>query len=376
MSKEAVNLKQPSKLRGWVRHAWRETLHLLGLERPFQIFLRGMLAAAGVAVVYLWGSRGAGFDQALSVVVSVAVVALLVPVVFLWQFATTPYRTEREAARILLEEKRSLESRLIPTESKARTHYPDWPIDELFFHLRPDLFSSNESGGQNVCVWETVEQVFRDAAALDKLAVWGREFDEAGVDRVIFNSHNPPERIDAKYWRKANLTHNFYQSGQNLDRSHTYAKPGSGLPNYCDLRVNREEALALWPEPFPETDIRVDVELSGNGVEKVHEDSLVGVEKISIDEVDKRVVRVYFYRPIALSYTFTAISEGGTAILNPVHRPEYFEMRLTGGGSNTYRARIAVISIGSTKLLPFQRTWERAFANMKYGDAHDHPAHD
>jgi len=61
---------------------------------------------------------------------------------------------------------------------------------------------------------------------------------------------NPPKQIDPSYWHDATFTFWFFQEGDKgrFGDSHTYPRHGSGLPDYCDIQVNRAEAISIWPD--------------------------------------------------------------------------------------------------------------------------------
>lgn len=115
------------------------------------------------------------------------------------------------------------------------TPFPDWPIRELFFYLRPDLVDDHKKN-----LWEKVGLEIRDNLSVGRLLIWGRKRDALPGKRSNF-SLIPPE-----YWKpEVDFTYWF------LDDSHQHAchvDPPTklGLPGYSDLHVNKAQAIKIW----------------------------------------------------------------------------------------------------------------------------------
>jgi hypothetical protein len=115
---------------------------------------------------------------------------------------------------------------------------PDWPIQELFYHIKPDLLENADEAA-----WETIGGDLRDAFALNLIKVWGRPIGD-GIGRML--GERPVLRlIDSGYWHSAHFTYAFFDDTAG-DAPHTYAERNSDLPEYTDLRVNRAETLTAW----------------------------------------------------------------------------------------------------------------------------------
>jgi hypothetical protein len=116
--------------------------------------------------------------------------------------------------------------------------HPDWPIRELFFHIRPDLLEN-----PNEAAWESVGNDLRDAFALNLVKVWGRPVAD-GIAKML--GEQPVLRlIESSYWHSAHFTFAFFDDTAG-DAPHTYTDRESSLPEYTDLRVNRAEVLTVW----------------------------------------------------------------------------------------------------------------------------------
>jgi hypothetical protein len=116
---------------------------------------------------------------------------------------------------------------------------PDWTIHELFYYLRPNLSPNGPTG-----LWDEVGSDVLDKLSSGELRAWGREIVRGAT--TILHSLAP---IDPGYWRAARLTYVFLLDDHERDVHATQHAP-STLPDYADLRVNRENAVKLWPHPL------------------------------------------------------------------------------------------------------------------------------
>jgi hypothetical protein len=108
--------------------------------------------------------------------------------------------------------------------------YPNMTIRELFFHIRPDLIEEKR--------WIEVGRDIVDHFSTGRLKVWGRPINRVG-------RRGPMKSVDEPgYWTRAEFSYWFLKE-DGRESAHTL----TGLPDYADLQVNREEALRIWPEP-------------------------------------------------------------------------------------------------------------------------------
>ena len=112
---------------------------------------------------------------------------------------------------------------------------PDWPIRNLFFHIRPDLVDDSEAKA-----WKTVGDDVKDKFSVGSLQVWGREIDRNSQRLSLVE-------IDKKFWAHARFSYWFLAEGHEV-LMHAETDSTSIRLQYADLRVNRSQALALWPK--------------------------------------------------------------------------------------------------------------------------------
>jgi hypothetical protein len=116
---------------------------------------------------------------------------------------------------------------------------PDWSIQELFYYLRPNLSPNGPTA-----LWDEVGGDVLDKLSSGQLHAWGREIVRGAT--TTFHSLAP---IDRAYWRVARFTYAFLLDEHERD-VHAKQHAQSTLPDYADLRVNRENAVKLWPHPL------------------------------------------------------------------------------------------------------------------------------
>jgi hypothetical protein len=117
----------------------------------------------------------------------------------------------------------------------------DWRIHELFSHIQPDLLEQPDEHA-----WERIGNDIRDEFSLGRLKVWGRP-PTSGIGAVL--KERPALRpIEPIYWHSAHFTYHFFDDSA-VNAPHTYMEPDSELPIYTDLRVNRAQAVRMWPGP-------------------------------------------------------------------------------------------------------------------------------
>jgi hypothetical protein len=131
----------------------------------------------------------------------------------------------------------------------SRVAYPDWTIRELFFRIRPDLLEEPQEER-----WAAVGREVMDHFSTGRLKVWGRPMNRVG-------RQGPMKAVDEPgYWARAEFSYRFLAE-DGRKKAHTWVKTETGLPDYADLQVNREEALRIWPEPGKSSDDRTEIML-------------------------------------------------------------------------------------------------------------------
>jgi hypothetical protein len=175
---------------------------------------------------------------ALATASALASIVLAFIVIFFTRFALAPaqvYSEQRELADGL---QRDLERIQSGWRSSAE---PNWTIRDVFFYLEPNALDEPKKA-----LWEQASVRIRDAATLGRLKVWGRPFKTKLGEWV--GERAALREIESSYWRTAYFTYLFFDDASGVAAAHCYADRDQGVPSYTDLQVNREQALALWPE--------------------------------------------------------------------------------------------------------------------------------
>lgn len=120
----------------------------------------------------------------------------------------------------------------------ASTPFPDWTIRELFFYLRPDLVDDHTA-----VLWERVGSEVKDQLSIGRLQIWGREILRPNRIRTSL------QEIEKSYWVQAVFSY-WFLAENHEEVNHTFTNKGVNLTEYCDLRVNKAQALKIWPKPL------------------------------------------------------------------------------------------------------------------------------
>ena len=130
-------------------------------------------------------------------------------------------------------------ARAMATQSlKSPLGIPDWTIRELFFYIRPDCIDGKRNTA-NRGIWEDVGVDILDKASTGQLKVWGR--------KMTPGERRPLTLIDEDYWGLASFTYQFFAESQQFN-PHTHDPATARNLIYTDLRVNRSQAMMLWPQ--------------------------------------------------------------------------------------------------------------------------------
>ena len=114
---------------------------------------------------------------------------------------------------------------------------PNWTMHELFSHLWGDMYADRN---------DKLAEEIEDPARLGNLACWGRKYSSAG------ENPNPLRPIPKDHWDEFTL--DFLRCRWSEDPSNCRTQPRSDHFNdkyadsFQDLRVNKSEAMALWPD--------------------------------------------------------------------------------------------------------------------------------
>lgn len=115
------------------------------------------------------------------------------------------------------------------------TPFPDWTIRELFYYLRPDVVDDKDME-----LWKLVGSEVQDQLSIGRLQIWGREIQKPSRARA------PLREIEKSYWSHAKFSY-WFLAENHEDVNHTYPPQGTSLAEYSDLRINKAQALKIWP---------------------------------------------------------------------------------------------------------------------------------
>lgn len=238
-----------------LQHAWVEAWALVIPHSPFQILRNVILFAIAAIAFYALQNRlvSEGLtsqDNLTDTIIWAAVLACMLVTAFALVFVlhalfVTPYllwrdlkaqadaQPSRSSDHMGAYQREEWEIALPPN----RRGYPDWPIRELCFHIRPDLIEDLDG-----MEWAEVGNDLKDKFSVGRLSVWGRE--KSDWVGEIMNEKPALQPISMTYWPKADFTYTFLAEG-NEQTDHTYAP--EGYPVYRDLQVNKRDALDIWP---------------------------------------------------------------------------------------------------------------------------------
>jgi hypothetical protein len=121
--------------------------------------------------------------------------------------------------------------------------FPDWPIHELFSHIRPDLLIRTDDDVGNT--WDEIGDDVRDQAAIGRLKIWGRVVRD-GADKLL-GQRQALRLIEPSYWTMAFFTYSFFDNTAG-DAPHTYLEYGRSGAVYTDLQVNKNQAQSIWTQ--------------------------------------------------------------------------------------------------------------------------------
>jgi hypothetical protein len=254
-----------------------------------------------------------------------------------------PYRIERDRRKALEAQMQKL------GVQNAGSPFPDWTIHDLFYFINPAVLeSTNDSLTPDP--WQRVEVKIKDKASLGQLHVWGRRFDPSGMVEFI-GDRKGLVRIPETFWEDANFSFSAIFSDAEQAR-YTAAHVTSGTTQYCDVMVNKQQALALWPDAPPEGDMHFVVDISVRGIAAILRQSITsGIEHITW-EADKPRLRVLFHRPLQQDYTVEVLGDDTVFKTIIEKTAEFVTLELRGPGNVIFSARVTIKLLG-TRLRPY-----------------------
>jgi len=130
-----------------------------------------------------------------------------------------------------------------PLTEAAKNGVPNWPIRNLFFHLKPDLQQTKKQAD-----FDALAAEITDKLSTGQLLAWGRAI---GRDRTL-----PLFPIPEDYWLHAKL--NIWllddePGGGNVLQARPDSTNAPNKTQYQEILINQAQALAEWPAPAPMT---------------------------------------------------------------------------------------------------------------------------
>lgn len=124
---------------------------------------------------------------------------------------------------------------------------PDWPIRDLFFHIRPDV--TMDDG--DLKPWREVAREIKQAHGEGDLVIWATPMPEDHLEEMHFpDDRKPARKLRTDYFQEADFTYVFFDDSEAARfKAHCEIEPFNRKDeSYCDLKVNKAQALALWPQ--------------------------------------------------------------------------------------------------------------------------------
>jgi hypothetical protein len=245
-----------ARLVGFIWRRWADYQSVVALLDVLD-FKTAIGGGLGFVIMTFIGATNMDWSAPAVVLAALAAGALvsiiLVAVRVLWR--TMPAKTAEEAntnvadnrsASSLMEDYQA--GKWAPSYPPLRGAAPDWPIRELFGHIRPDypLTSSKTVGVATTDDlddrWKPIGDEVIKQLSVGNLHATGRK-----------EAHRPfrhlaPALIPQSYWQSAKFSF-FFLDHDAQNQEHVVNDDGE---RYSDLEVSRAEALTIWPlEPWP-----------------------------------------------------------------------------------------------------------------------------
>jgi hypothetical protein len=122
------------------------------------------------------------------------------------------------------------------------------PIGDM--HIRDAFFQRDEGALENE-TWLKIGKDLHDLLSQGALKAWGRKAGQRG--------DAPLEEISKDYWKDAKFTYFFFHEGSDQG-IHAQSDVGMHIPNYRDVRLNRQQVLFYWPVPKPKREATYNID--------------------------------------------------------------------------------------------------------------------
>lgn len=225
------------------RRAFSESWALIGFERPARIVVAALIYVVYIIIIWNWRGADDATGDVAGTLAGIAAPLIILPVIYLWKFAETPWRMAQEdAAQIVALEKKDDAEVMAPAR--------DMTIGDLFRHIRPDALEKENGEDIWLKVGTEVTQAFIDGT----VKVWGRKCStDQGWNGQSWESIPPHLQIAPDKWACAHFTYQFFAPGTERNCHVRWRAPQTHKEFYFDVRVSRAEAQPVWPcpvEPF------------------------------------------------------------------------------------------------------------------------------
>lgn len=265
-------------------------------------------------------------------------VLLFLLVALFWNITCAPFKIERDRR---VEVEAQLSGVVVASHQVIK---PDWSMRDLLYHVDPFVMRDDRSGELDPL--RNAERKIIDQASLGNLRVWGRQFDEQGLDKMMGISR-ALEPIKKERWAEFYLNHTaFFNEDDDVDAHVSPIDKLSG-PLYTDLRVSSAEAKQLWPDLGSESEIRFEALVSVVGVQKLRKSSFRSIEQISYEgRLPSKNLDVRFSRPMPRRYSVRAESNGTISLSVLADAPDKCRLRLQASDWQSYPVAIMFNLLG------------------------------
>ena len=219
------------------RRAFSESWALIGFERPARIVVAGLIYIVYIIIIWTWRGAEDATGDITGTVAGIAAPLIILPLIYAWKFAETPWRMAQEDAAQIA----ALERTADADEVKAPAR--DMTIGDLFRHIRPDVLGKENGEDIWLKVGTEVTQAFIDGT----VKVWGRKCStDQGWNGQSWEQVPPHLQITPDKWAWA---FQFFAPGTERNAHVRWRAPQTHKEFYFDVRVSRAEAQKVWPRP-------------------------------------------------------------------------------------------------------------------------------
>lgn len=281
----------------------------------------GVFICASVARYYMFGREMmlSEWQVAFSGLLGVG---LFLSIALLWNIACAPYRIERD-------KRRSIEAQVESAEDEASSIVQlDWTFKDLILHVDPFVMRPRNPDEPEPL--REAEKQILDQASLGNLRVWGRKYDESGMDDMMGITH-PLVPIPKERWAEFYLDHTAFWDDRNSNEAHVSAIDTLSGPRFSDLRVSSENAKKIWRDINSTSVVGFEAIVSILGIHSITKGSKKSVRDICSDRpLPAHEVDVFFARPMPRRYT-VIVESNETAFRSVLEEaPQKCRLRLQG----------------------------------------------